>query len=49
MWFGTDSIPMWLSQCSVFLHGLFAVCFGFFPEEYVKHHHATWYERVKGD
>jgi formate dehydrogenase subunit gamma len=27
--------------------GLDAIRFGFFPEEYVKHHHAKWYEKVK--
>ena len=27
--------------------GLDAIRFGFFPEEYVKHHHAKWYQKVK--
>jgi len=27
--------------------GLDAIRFGFFPEEYVKHHHAKWYEKVR--
>ncbi len=29
--------------------GFDAIRFGFFPEEYVKHHHAKWYEEVKKD